>query len=219
MDDMSINNLISYSALSGLTSSATKTGSAGTTDDFSSMLMMMMSSMGQTGSASGEMNSSMMMLPLMVQLMEKLQSGGLVSAPKGDPVNASVTQSFSSSHRGVDFGVDEGTPVKATMSGKVVYAGWNDDGYGNLVIVENGPFRTYYGHLSEIPVSVGEEVTAGNIVGLSGNTGNSTGPHVHYEVHKNGTPVNPQYYYFKDLNAKEYEKMVSISSNIGQTFD
>jgi murein DD-endopeptidase MepM/ murein hydrolase activator NlpD len=77
------------------------------------------------------------------------------------------------------------------MDGKVVYAGWNDDGYGNLVIVENGPYRTYFAHLSKIPVDLGQQVRAGSVIGLSGNTGNSTGPHLHYEVRKNGQHINP----------------------------
>jgi len=91
----------------------------------------------------------------------------------------------------LDFGIPVGTPIKATMDGKVVHAGWNNQGYGNLVIVENGPFRTYYAHLSSIPVSIGDVVTSGSTIGLSGNTGNSTGPHLHYEIRKNNVPVNP----------------------------
>ena len=73
--------------------------------------------------------------------------------------------------------------------------------------------------MSDFKVKKGDKVKRGSVIGLVGNSGTSTGPHVHYEVHKNGEPVNPQYYYFKDLNAQEYEKMVKISSNIGQTFD
>ncbi|GAP07931.1 membrane proteins related to metalloendopeptidases [Anaerolinea thermolimosa] len=64
-------------------------------------------------------------------------------------------------------------------------------GYGNLVIVENGPYRTYYAHLSEIPVRMGEHVSRGDVVGLSGNTGNSTGPHLHYEIRYEMKPLDP----------------------------
>jgi murein DD-endopeptidase MepM/ murein hydrolase activator NlpD len=93
-----------------------------------------------------------------------------------------------------DFGIPVGTTVKSTMDGNVVYAGWNDQGYGNLVIVENGAYRTYYAHLSSIPVSVGDQVTAGTTIGLSGNTGNSTGPHLHYEIRKNKVAIDPTSY-------------------------
>jgi murein DD-endopeptidase MepM/ murein hydrolase activator NlpD len=91
----------------------------------------------------------------------------------------------------LDFGIPVGTDVQATMDGKVVYAGWNTEGYGNLVIVENGPYRTFFAHLSQIPVNVGDQIRKGDVVGLSGNTGNSTGPHVHYEVRLNGAAIDP----------------------------
>ncbi len=113
------------------------------------------------------------------------------SEPSGRPVGGVLTQNFHPGHNGLDFGVVVGTPIEATMDGKVVYAGWNDQGYGNLVIVENGPYKTYFAHLSQIPVSVGDTVTAGSTVGLSGNTGNSTGPHLHYEIRLNNAPVDP----------------------------
>ena len=113
------------------------------------------------------------------------------SIPSGRPVNGVVTQIFHPGHTGIDLAVPTGTNVKATMSGKVIYAGWNDQGYGNLVIVENGPYRTYFAHLSQVPVKLGQEVTAGSVVGISGSTGNSTGPHVHYEVRYNLKPVDP----------------------------
>jgi len=113
------------------------------------------------------------------------------SSPTGRPVGGVLTQGYHSTHHALDFGVPLGTPVKATMGGKVVYAGWNDQGYGNLVIVENGPYKTYFAHLSKIPVSLGQQVQAGSVVGISGSTGNSTGPHVHYEVRYNGQAIDP----------------------------
>lgn len=112
--------------------------------------------------------------------------------PSGRPVTGGVlTQEFHGKHIGLDIGVPVGTPVKTTMDGKVIHAGWNDQGYGNLVIVENGAYRTYYAHLSSIPVKLGDAVQAGTTIGLSGNTGNSTGPHLHYEIRKNKAPIDP----------------------------
>lgn len=79
----------------------------------------------------------------------------------GRPVGGVLTQNFHPGHNGLDFGIVVGTPVQATMDGKVSYAGWNNQGYGNLVIVENGDYKTYYAHLSSIPVSVGDSVPQG----------------------------------------------------------
>lgn len=119
------------------------------------------------------------------------ESGGEASSFQSWPVQGRLTQEFRAHHRGIDIAVPVGTPVRTTISGQVIYAGWNNQGYGNLVIVENGPWRTYYAHLSEIPVRVGQWVEAGEVIGLSGNTGNSTGPHLHYEVRRQGVPVHP----------------------------
>ena len=116
---------------------------------------------------------------------------GTNGQPVGRPVGGVITQGYSSKHIGIDFGVPVGTSVKSTMSGKVVHAGWNTEGYGNLVIVQNGPYRTYYAHLSSIPVKIGDTINAGQEIGLSGSTGNSTGPHVHYEVRLDGSAIDP----------------------------
>lgn len=187
----------------------------GLDDTFQQMLMMSMlsgvSSSGEEGSS-----SSMLLLPMMLTLIERLieqqveheeesqapaESSELAQAspvrlgpssqPYGRPVSGRLTQSFHAGHNGLDMGIPVGTPVQTTMDGKVVYAGWNNEGYGNLVIVENGPYRTYYAHLSEIPVRIGDAVTAGSTIGLSGNTGNSTGPHLHYEVRYQMKNIDP----------------------------
>lgn len=114
------------------------------------------------------------------------------SRTQGRPVaGGTLTQGFHAGHNGLDFGVPVGTAVHSTMNGNVVYAGWNDQGYGNLVIVENGSRRTYYAHLSSIPVTLGQTVQANDVIGLSGNTGNSTGPHLHYEIRENGQAIDP----------------------------
>jgi len=123
-------------------------------------------------------------------------------------------------HYGMDFTANIGTPIYATGDGVVKDVQSIGGGFGRFVIIDHGfGYETLYGHMSDFKVKKGDKVKRGSVIGLVGNSGTSTGPHVHYEVHKNGEPVNPQYYYFKDLNAQEYEKMVKISSNIGQTFD
>ncbi|WP_187477552.1 M23 family metallopeptidase [Amniculibacterium sp. G2-70] len=95
-------------------------------------------------------------------------------------------------HKGMDFAVPFGSDVKCTAAGKVVFSG-TKGGYGKCVIVSHGNgLATLYGHLSELLVQTNDEVEVGTVVAKSGNSGRSTGPHLHYEVHKNGTPINPK---------------------------
>ncbi|MHC1782842.1 MAG: M23 family metallopeptidase [Anaerolineaceae bacterium] len=143
----------------------------------------------------------------MLSLLEKIQSvqmgaetGSDMDSVKIPVTGAELTQAYNAGHHGLDFGVVEGTPVRSTMSGNVVYSGWNDQGYGNLVIVENGSKRTYYAHLSELPVIQGEWINQGDVIGLSGNTGNSTGPHLHYEIRINGQTIDPSEEVFSGNN-------------------
>lgn len=98
-------------------------------------------------------------------------------------------------HSGVDLAVAEGTPVYAADNGKVIVAEDSGNGYGNYIIIDhqNG-FKTLYGHNSELLVSVGDIVAKGDKIALSGNTGNSTGPHLHFEIHVNDEKVDPQQY-------------------------
>jgi murein DD-endopeptidase MepM/ murein hydrolase activator NlpD len=84
-----------------------------------------------------------------------------------------------------------GTPVIATHSAQVIFAGWSDIGYGYLVILQSGPYITYYAHNTSFNVTEGQYVGAGSIISWSGSTGNSSGPHVHYETRINDIPVDP----------------------------
>ncbi|MCB9453361.1 MAG: M23 family metallopeptidase [Anaerolineaceae bacterium] len=112
-------------------------------------------------------------------------------APSGLPADGILTQRFHSYHSGVDFGIPLGTPIVATHSGQVTFADWNTFGYGYLVILQNGPFITYYAHLTSFNVSEGNYVGKGSIIAWSGSTGNSSGPHIHYETRINDVPVDP----------------------------
>jgi murein DD-endopeptidase MepM/ murein hydrolase activator NlpD len=126
-------------------------------------------------------------------------------APPGDttpsaagfiwPVNGPVTSGFGMRwgrmHEGIDFGAATGTPIHAAAAGVVVYCGWMD-GYGNLVVIDHGGgIATAYGHQSSIAASCSQQVSQGQVIGYVGNTGNSTGPHLHFEVRVNGSPVDP----------------------------
>ena len=122
-------------------------------------------------------------------------------------------------HAGMDFSANIGTPVYATGDGKVIKAGW-ETGYGNLIQVDHGfGYVTWYAHLSKYKVRPGQKVVRGEVIGEVGNTGKSTGPHLHYEVHVKGKVQNPVNYYFMDLSAEDYDKMVQIAANHGKVFD
>lgn len=101
---------------------------------------------------------------------------------------------WGTNHNGVDLAVPTGTKVMATADGQVVQAGWNG-GYGISVYIDHGNgVVSRYGHMSEAKVSVGQKVSQGEVIGLSGSTGDSTGPHVHFELRINGNPVDPTGY-------------------------
>jgi murein DD-endopeptidase MepM/ murein hydrolase activator NlpD len=117
--------------------------------------------------------------------------GGDNCAPGGWPAPGVLTQYFHWHHRGLDVGVPLNTPVRATHSGRVMFAGWRTNGYGNLVIIANGQFATYYGHLTDFNVIEGDIVGKGSIIAWSGSTGNSSGPHIHYEIRINDAEVDP----------------------------
>jgi murein DD-endopeptidase MepM/ murein hydrolase activator NlpD len=116
---------------------------------------------------------------------------GAICAPSGYPVDGVLTQRFHAYHSGMDIGVPLGTPVVATQSGIVTFAGWSEIGYGYLVIVQNQQFITYYAHNTSFNVTVNQYAAKGSIISYSGSTGNSSGPHLHYETRINDVPVDP----------------------------
>lgn len=123
-------------------------------------------------------------------------------------------------HTGMDFNAAIGTPIYATGDGVVERADAEASGYGNHVVINHGfGYETLYGHMSKILVTVGQEVKRGEIIGEVGNTGQSSGPHVHYEVIRNGNKINPISYYFLDLTPLEYQEIIKQSSQSNQSFD
>lgn len=127
---------------------------------------------------------------------KKVEQGTKVRPTFIKPIDGGIfTSGFGArwgrTHEGIDWACGEGTNVKASSSGTVTQSGWMN-GYGYCVTISHGEgMATRYGHMSKTAVSVGDTVSQGDLVGYSGNTGRSTGPHVHFEIHKNGTAVNP----------------------------
>lgn len=123
-------------------------------------------------------------------------------------------------HYGMDFTAPSGTEIYATGDGVVESATSSKRGYGNHIVLNHGfGYRTLYGHMHSFNVKEGQKVKRGDVIGFVGNSGLSTAPHLHYEVHLNGKKVNPVNYYFNDLSAQEYERMIELSLKSGQTFD
>jgi murein DD-endopeptidase MepM/ murein hydrolase activator NlpD len=123
-------------------------------------------------------------------------------------------------HTGIDFTAPVGTDIYATGNGIVESVEKEGRGYGNNVIINHGfGYRTLYGHMSKINVRQGQRVVRGDIIGLVGSTGSSTGPHCHYEVIKNGNKIDPINFFFNDLSPEQYEQVLEISSKYNQSFD
>lgn len=122
-------------------------------------------------------------------------------------------------HYGMDFSAEKGTEIYVTGNGKVKEVKYQS-GFGKHIVVDHGyGYETVYAHLSDYNVRRGQQVLRGEVLGYVGTTGTSTAPHLHYEVHRNGAPVNPANYYFNDLSPEEYEIMLQISSQVNQSFD
>jgi murein DD-endopeptidase MepM/ murein hydrolase activator NlpD len=112
-------------------------------------------------------------------------------------------------HNGQDFEVPYGTEVYATGDGSVTESGYNSGGFGNCIVIDHGyGFQTVYGHLSNIRVPKGMNVKRGDLIGISGSTGQSTGPHLHYQVEKSGQHMNPVNFFNNDMNFEEYSEMI-----------
>jgi len=115
-------------------------------------------------------------------------------------------------HSGIDFTAPQGTPIYATGDGVVTTAG-NSSGTGNHVIINHGyGYETEYMHMVRVKAKRGQRVKRGEVIGWVGSTGASTGPHCHYEVHINGNAVDPVYFFFNDLNAEQYDRVLKIAA-------
>lgn len=123
-------------------------------------------------------------------------------------------------HAGMDFTSPVGTPVTATGDGVVESIESKQWGYGNSIVINHGyGYKTRYAHLKKFKVRRGQKVSRGEVIGYVGNTGKSTGPHLHYEVLKNNDPVNPANYYYSDLTPEQYEAILKLSNAHNQSFD
>jgi murein DD-endopeptidase MepM/ murein hydrolase activator NlpD len=124
-------------------------------------------------------------------------------------------------HTGLDFTAPVGTEIYATGDGIVKEVNTDSRGYGNHIIISHGfGYETLYAHLSKFNgLKPGQKVKRGEVIGYIGNTGTSTGPHLHYEVIKNGEKINPINFFYNDLTPEEYQKMIELTSQAGQSFD
>lgn len=123
-------------------------------------------------------------------------------------------------HMGMDFTAPRGTPIYATADGVVKDAGFNTGGFGNRVVINHGnSYETLYGHMYRIKARVGQRVKRGEVIGYVGNTGKSSGPHCHYEVHRYGSPVNPIYYFYNDLTPAQFDRLLKLAAASNQSMD
>ena len=123
-------------------------------------------------------------------------------------------------HEGMDFTAKTGTPIFATGDGVVARADNTVSGYGNHIVIRHGfGYETLYGHLSKYKSRAGQRVKRGDIIGYVGSTGRSEGPHLHYEVHKNGKVVNPLNFYYGNISAVEYVAISQLANQENQSLD
>jgi murein DD-endopeptidase MepM/ murein hydrolase activator NlpD len=123
-------------------------------------------------------------------------------------------------HQGMDFTAPTGTPIFATGDGIVKRADNTASGYGNHIVIQHGyGYETLYGHLSKYKCKAGQRVKRGDIIGYVGSTGRSEAPHLHYEVHKDGKPVNPINFYYGNISAAEYSIISKLANQENQSLD
>ena len=125
-------------------------------------------------------------------------------------------------HWGIDFSAPRGTPIYATGDGVITYAkvSYLKTGYGNQVEIDHGyGYKTLYGHMVRVKARVGQRVKRGEVIGYVGNSGKSTGPHLHYEVHKSGIPIDPINFFYNDLTPAQFDRLLKMAAANNQSLD
>lgn len=123
-------------------------------------------------------------------------------------------------HAGIDFTAPQGTPIYATANGTIKTAGNTGNGYGNHVIINHGyGYETLYGHMIRVKSRAGQTISRGEVIGWVGSTGKSTGPHCHYEVHKNGQKIDPVYFFYNDLTPDQFDRLLKQAAASNQSLD
>ena len=151
--------------------------------------------------------------------IQPVQNKDLTRIASGFGMRMHPIHHYRKMHNGMDFTAPTGTAIYATADGKVTKAAYGR-GFGRVVIIDHGfGYITKYAHLSKFNTKKGRNVKRGDIIGYVGSTGISSGPHLHYEVHKNGKPINPVAFFHGDLSPEEYEIMLEKASQDNQSLD
>lgn len=154
-----------------------------------------------------------------IPAIQPVQNKDLTRMASGYGMRMHPILKYRKMHHGMDFTAKKGTPIYATGDGKVIKAS-RGSGFGRVVYIDHGfGYITKYGHMSKFNTKKGRQVKRGDIIGYVGNSGLSSGSHLHYEVHKNGKPINPINFYHGDLSAEEYEIMLEKAAQENQSFD
>jgi murein DD-endopeptidase MepM/ murein hydrolase activator NlpD len=148
-----------------------------------------------------------------IPAIQPISNKQLISLASGYGLRIHPVYKVKRMHQGIDFSAQIGTPIYATADGQIITVEFSFTGYGNMVEIDHGfGYKTRYAHMHGFAVRKGQRVKRGELIGYVGNTGLSTGPHLHYEVHINGLPKNPVYYFFNDLKPDEYEKILKLAA-------
>ena len=204
-----------YKDLEGYDNSAMITESAKRIDQLTKRIVVQSKSLDEIAKLAEEKEALLKAIPA----IQPVQNKDLTRVASGYGMRIHPILKYKRMHNGMDFTASPGTPIYATGDGKVTKADLGS-GYGKMVIIEHGfGYKTYYAHLSEYNTKKGASVKRGEIIGYVGNSGLSSGPHLHYEVWKNGVVVNPVNFYHNDLTPEEYDIMLSKASLENQSLD
>lgn len=153
-----------------------------------------------------------------IPAIQPISNKNLIALASGFGLRIHPVYKVKKMHNGIDFAASIGTPVYATADGTVANVSVRFSGYGKMVELDHGfGYRTRYAHMHDFAVRKGQQVKRGDLIGYVGNTGLSTAPHLHYEVFINDQRVDPVHYFFNDLTAAEYEKILELASAENQS--
>ncbi len=204
-----------YKSLDGYDNSSMIIESAKRIDQLTKRIVVQSKSLDEIAKLAEEKEELLKAIPA----IQPIQNKDLTRIASGYGMRIHPILKYKRMHNGMDFTAPPGTPIYATGDGKVTKADLGS-GYGKMVIIEHGfGYKTYYAHLSEYNTKKGAYVKRGEIIGYVGNSGLSSGPHLHYEVWKNGEVVNPVNFYHNDLTPEEYDIMLTKASLENQSLD